>query len=132
MALKIVEEITEWSGFTRQPNHVYLMDGDRAYAYVKWGKGRPFYFKTFQRIDRRGRKFVEVKHNRWKFDLSIQTETEVVEKPTGQTWRVTGSKGNSYVVSLTGGAWSCSCPGHGFRNRCRHVDELRASNPQLV
>ena len=132
MPLKIMREVTEWSGFQRQPNHVYLMEGDRAYAYVKWGKGKPFYFKTFQRLDRRGRKFEEVKKNQWRFDLQLKTEPERAEEPKGQTWRVTGSKGNDYVVSLSNGAWTCSCPGHGFRGRCRHVDELRASvQPQV-
>lgn len=127
MALKIVEEITEWTGYERQPNHVYLMDGDKAYAYVPWGKGKPFYFKTFQRMDRRGRKFVEVKTNKWKFDLSIRVEEEEKIKPTGQTWQVAGSKGNEYTVSLDAGRWSCTCPGHGFRNKCRHVEEIRLS-----
>ena len=131
MSLKIMQEVTQWTGFRRQPNHVYLMSGDRAYAYVKWGKGKPFYFRTFQRIDRRGRKFVEVAKNPWRFNLDLEIETEQPTKPSGQTWIVAGSKGNSYTVSLSGGSWSCSCPGHGFRHRCRHVDELKASNPQL-
>lgn len=131
MALKIMQEVTEWSGFSRQPNHVYLMSGDKAYAYVKWGKGKPFYFRSFQRIDRRGRKFIEVKHNRWKFDLSITVDQEQPITPLGRTWTVAGSKGNQYTVTLSQGSWSCTCPGHGFRNRCRHVDELRASDPQL-
>jgi len=131
MALKIVEEVTEWDVAYRQPNHVYLMSGDKALAYVPWGKGKPVYFKNFQRIDRRGRKFVEVKKNPWKFDLSIRIEAEEESTPKGQTWRVPGSKGGEYVVSFDAGRWSCNCPGHGFRNRCRHVDELRASNPQL-
>lgn len=131
MALKIMQEVTEWSNFSRQPNHVYLMSGDKAYAYVKWGKGKPFYFRSFQRIDRRGRKFIEVKHNRWKFDLSITVDQEQPITPLGRTWTVAGSKGNQYTVTLSQGSWSCTCPGHGFRNRCRHVDELRASDPQL-
>lgn len=126
-----MQEVTEWNGLARQPNHVYLMDGDKVYAVSQWGRGKPHYMKTFLCIDRRGRKFVEATTNKWKFDLSIEiSETEPV-KPAGQTWRVAGSKGNEYEVSLTSGAWTCSCPGHGFRNRCRHVDELRASNPQL-
>ena len=129
--MKIMQEVTEWDVDYRQPNHVYLMDGDKALAYVPWGKGKPVYFRNFQRIDRRGRKFVEIKKNPWKFDLSIRIETEEESKPQGQTWRVPGSKGGEYVVSFDGGRWSCTCPGHGFRNRCRHVDELRASNPQL-
>jgi len=132
MPLKIMREITEWSGFQRQPNHVDLMDGDRAYAYVPWGKGKPFYFRTFQRLDKRGRRFEEVQRNRWRFDLNLRIEAERPAQPKGQTWRVSGSNGNEYVVSESNGVWTCSCPGHGFRGRCRHVDELRASvQPQV-
>jgi len=127
MALKIVEEITEWDVPYRQPNHVYLMSGDRALAYSRWGKAQPEYFSQPQRIDRRGRKFIDVKNNPWKFDLTVRTELEAVEQPKGQIWRVAGYKGNEYVVSLDGGRWSCTCPGHGFRGRCRHVDELATS-----
>jgi hypothetical protein len=128
MTLKIMQEVTEWKGVDyRQPNHVYLMDGDKVYAYSKWGKEAPLYMKNFLRIDRRGRKFVEVKKNTWRFDLKLKIETEEAEKPKGQTWRVAGSKGGEYTVSLHDGRWSCTCPGHGFRGRCRHVDELAAS-----
>ena len=130
MALKIMREVTEWSGMTRQPNHVYLMSGDKALAYSKWGKEKPFYFRTFQRLDRRGRKFVEETKNRWQFDLEIAVPEMTEIKPAGQTWIVTGSKGDAYTVVLTAGVWTCSCPGHGFRGRCRHVDQLKASNPQ--
>ena len=85
--LKIFEEITEWKGVThRQPNHVYLMSGDKVYAYSQWGKGKPMYFSNPNRIDRRGRKFIEVKKNPWKFDLKIQIQVE--EKPRGKTWTV--------------------------------------------
>lgn len=130
--MKIMREITEWRDVARQPNHVYLMDGDKVYAYSAWGKAKPHYMKTFLRIDKRGRKFVEEKKNTWKFDLSISAEpAEIPATPSGQTWTVVGSKGNSYTVSLSGGVWACSCPGHGFRGRCRHVDDMRASSPQL-
>lgn len=132
MALKIMQEMTEWSGHVRQPNHVYLMDGDKALAYSRWGRDKPFYFRTFIRLDRRGRKFVEEAGNPWRFDMSIQTEEQVAPQTSGQSWTVTGSKGDAYTVSLRSGQWTCSCPGHGFRGRCRHVDQLRASNPQLV
>lgn len=132
MTLKIMCEVTEWRVPYRQPNHVYLMSGDKALAYVPWGKGKPFYFRTFQRLDRRGRKFVEEKKNVWKFDLTIRREEPEEEKLRGQTWEVEGSKGNRYTVSLDSGRWSCTCPGHGFRGRCRHVDGISASVPELV
>ena len=131
MTVKIMREVTEWSVPYRQPNHVYLMSGDRVLAMSAWGEEAPRYFQNPSRIDRRGRRFVEVKNNPWKFDLQISVESDVEQKPKGQTWIVVGSKGDQYTVSLSGGRWSCTCAGHGFRGRCRHVDELRASSPRL-
>lgn len=125
MALKIMQEVTVWRDATRQPNHVYLMDGDKVYGYSKWGEGPAEYMKTFLRIDRRGRRFAEVKKNKWKFNLKLDVTPEEVEKPRGQLWTVQGSKGNTYTVSLDAGHWSCTCPGHSFRNKCRHVDEIK-------
>jgi hypothetical protein len=118
--MKIMQEITEWKGVTyRQPNHVYLMDGDKAYAYSRWGEAEPEYFQTPSRLDRRGRKFVEVKKNSWGFNLKI---TPVEEKTVGQTWEVKGSKGDVYTVSLADCRWSCTCPGAIFRGACRHIE----------
>jgi hypothetical protein len=125
MSLKIIEEVTDWDVPYRQPNHVYLMSGDKALAYVPWKKGKPVYFRTFQRIDRRGRKFVEVKKNPWRFDMSIQIDSEPQEQsqPLGKIWEVAGSKGKTYTVNLHDGQWGCSCPGFMFRRQCRHVTE---------
>ena len=129
--LKIMREVTKWNEAASQSNHVYLMDGDKVYAYSAWGTAKPQYMKTFLRIDRRGRKFVETKDNPWKFDFSIGVEPEETPVvPSGQTWTVAGSKGNSYTVSLSAGIWACSCPGHNFRGRCRHVDDIQASTLQ--
>ena len=126
MTLKIMREVTEWKGYDRQPNHVYLMSGDKALAYVPWGKGKPFYFRTFQRLDRRGRKFVEEKKNPWRFDMTIQIDTEPQEQPhlLGKTWEVAGSKGKVYTVNLHNGQWGCTCQGFLFRRTCRHISEL--------
>lgn len=41
------------------------------------------------------------------------------------SWRVKGSKGNIYTVKLSDGAYSCSCPGFGFRRKCRHITEIK-------
>ena len=122
--MKIMQEVTVWRDVARQPNHVYLMDGDKAYGYSKWGEGSPEYFRNPLRLDRRGRKFVEVKRNTWKFNLNLVVEKEETLKPAGQVWTVAGSKGNQYFVNLSAGHWSCTCPGHGFRGKCRHVDEI--------
>ena len=61
MTLKIMQEVTQWDVPYRQPNHVYLMSGDSILAYSRWGKSKPEYFNQPQRIDRRRRKFIEVK-----------------------------------------------------------------------
>jgi len=130
MALKIMQEVTEWKVPYRQPNHVYLMSGDRVIAMSRWGEQPPEYLPSQNRIDRRGRKFIEVKKNTWGFDLKVTVVEE--SKPAGQIWEVRGSKGNRYIVSQDLGRWSCTCPGHGFRGRCRHVDEVSALSQQQV
>ncbi len=123
MALKIVEEVTEWDVPYRQPNHVYLMSGDRVIAISRWGEQAPEYLQSQRRIDRRGRKFVEVKENRWDFDLKISVSKD--ENPPGDTWQVQGSKDNIYTVSLLDGRWSCTCPGATFRSTCKHIEKQK-------
>lgn len=106
--MQALRETTVWSGVTVQPNHVYLMDGDKAVAYLKWGKGQAFYFKNPLRLDKRGRKFVEVKPNPFK------------EKKVATTIEVKGSKGNVYYVDPE--AKTCTCPGFTFRGNCKHLE----------
>lgn len=133
MTVKIVQEVTEWKVPYRQPNHVYVMSGDRILAMSLWGTHEPKYFASPNRINRGGRKFVEVKQNLWRFNLDTMADLEADQAaPRGETWEVEGSKGNRYIVSRDLGHWSCTCPGHGFRGRCRHVDEVSASIQPLV
>lgn len=47
-------------------------------------------------------------------------------------WRVVGSSGSEYVVSLAEcGSWGCSCPGWKFKRAprpdCKHIEATRAS-----
>jgi hypothetical protein len=60
MAYEVIREITEWKVDYRQPNHVYLMKGERAVGYQKWGEGEPIYYTVKQKLDKRGRKFVKI------------------------------------------------------------------------
>lgn len=48
--------------------------------------------------------------------------------PSSREWDVKGSKGNTYRVVERDGQWSCSCPGYGFRRKCRHIAEKREEN----
>lgn len=40
--------------------------------------------------------------------------------------KVLNSKGTeSYDVAFRNGIWSCSCPGFGFRRKCKHTDQVK-------
>ena len=60
MALEVIKEVTEWKVDYRQPNHTYLMSGEKAVGYQKWSLGAPIYYTTKQKLDKRGRKFVKI------------------------------------------------------------------------
>ncbi len=50
---------------------------------------------------------------------------EVIPVAGEKVWRVEGSKGNIYTVKLSDGVYSCTCPGFGFRRKCRHITEIK-------
>jgi hypothetical protein len=108
--MEALRETTVWDGVDRQPNHIYLFDGSKAVAYIKWGEGEPYYFKSPMNIDRRGRKFVAAD----KKLFNTEPATSLIE--------VKGSKGNSYWVDAE--AKTCTCPGFQFRGACKHVEVL--------
>lgn len=60
MSYEVIREITEWKVDYRQPNHVYLMKGERTVGYQKWGEGAPIYYTVKQKLDKRGRKFEKI------------------------------------------------------------------------
>ncbi len=106
-----VREVTKWNDIDyRQPNHVYLLQGDKIHAYIPWGEGTPQYFKKPLRIDQRRRKFVPIDHD----PFGTLPESNTVE--------VTGSRGEVYYVDPD--AQTCSCPGYKFRGKCKHLDKV--------
>jgi hypothetical protein len=107
-------ETTVWENVARQPNHIYLFDGQKAVAYIKWGEGAPEYFSKPMTIDKRGRKFVKADARLFK----------VVKQST--TVEVKGSKGNSYFVDID--TKTCTCPGFNFRGACKHITEVCGAN----
>jgi hypothetical protein len=46
---------------------------------------------------------------------------------TAQTWEVTGSRGDRYLVTRDAAGWSCDCKGFQFRKSCRHITTLSAT-----
>jgi hypothetical protein len=104
-----VKEVTQWN-MDCQPNHTYLLDGDKILAYIPRGKTEPAYLNRPMKIDQRGRKFTELKTN--PFDAKIKST--LIE--------VKGSRGNSYWVDPDKG--TCSCPGGKYRSTCRHLQAI--------
>jgi len=108
--MEALRETTKWKESTVQSNHIYLFDGSKAVAYIKFGTGEPFYFKTPLTLDRRGRTFAKEDTILFK----VKVKSSLIE--------VKGSKGNSYFVDAE--AKTCTCPGFTFRGACKHVKEL--------
>ena len=113
--MEAVREITVWSVEFRQPNHDYLLDGDRVVAYRKWGEGEIIASPSRLKIDRRGRKFVKLDPNPFE-GFGEEIKPMVVE--------VKGSKGQTYFLSNPGEGWHCTCPGFTFRGECKHIKEM--------
>jgi hypothetical protein len=118
--VQVLQETTVWDVDYKTPNHVYFMDGDKAVGYSAWGTQSPFYFKNPLRIDKRGRKFKEVPDT-WGFATPSQDSND-------ETWEVAGSKGSKYLVKLSEGQYTCTCPGFQFRGQCRHIAEILEKN----
>ena len=110
--MEALKEVTVWEVEYRQPNHTYLIDGDKAVAYIRWHEGKPEFFKTPQKLDKRYRKFE-------KADISL---FEVEDRKDPVILEVPGSKGAVYYVNTETG--TCTCPGFTFRGACKHTKEL--------
>ena len=105
-----LKEITKWDVEYTQPNHTYLVDGDKILAYRQCHTSDPIYLKTLLRLNKRYRKFVEV-------DVA---QFGAVTAPVRNIKKVQGSKGNVYTVDLD--AKTCSCEGYKWRGKCKHVE----------
>ena len=121
--MKAFLETTEWADTEFNCNHVYWMDDakNKMYAYARFGN--PADTQTFSKpisIDVRGRKFVEVRHDIYKW---VDPEQEASANPT---WTVMGSKGDKYIVEKDGSVYTCTCSGFKFRGSCRHVQEVES------
>lgn len=111
--MEAVREVTVWKE-SYQPNHDYLLDGDRIVAYRPWGTEPIRRLSGKIKLDRRGRKFVKLDQNPFAGFEQPQKEPMVVE--------VKGSKGQVYSVNLE--EKTCTCPGFVFRGNCKHTKEL--------
>ena len=45
-----------------------------------------------------------------------------------RSWAVVGSKGAHYTVRANQGRYTCSCPGFGWRGKCKHIEQFKKEN----
>ncbi len=48
--------------------------------------------------------------------------------PTVITYKVPGSSGNVYTLTISKDSKSCSCPGFTYRRNCKHLSILETSD----
>jgi len=112
--MKVLREVTKWA--TRiQPNHVYLVEGDKIVAYQPHGTGDVVHFTHRSRLDRARRKFCEETLDPALWGISAHKPAHIVS--------IAGSKGASYEVNPEEG--SCTCSGYQFRGRCKHLAQAQ-------
>ena len=104
-------ETTVWEG-PHQPNHLYLLDGDKMLAYVPQGGTKAVYFKSPITISKRKRTFVAVR-------------TTLFRVPKSTSIVVQGSKGKVYYVNPE--EKTCSCPGYTYHGTCKHLKNILES-----
>jgi hypothetical protein len=115
--MRAVIETTQWADGCEYYNHVYLLDGDRCWAYIPHGTREIREFSTPRKIHRQGRRFQELSYNPFK--------TPAPDKSSVVT--VAGSGGRTYQVDVQ--AKTCTCPGFLYRKQCRHVEQLTEDLP---
>jgi hypothetical protein len=104
-----VIETTKWD-MDFQPNHTYLLDGEKIVAYIPVGTTEIRYVKSRMTINKRGRTFRELKVSPFK-----------KQAPAKNIIKIKGSKGNTYEIDLV--EKTCTCPGFMYRGKCKHADE---------
>lgn len=60
-----------------------------------------------------------------RMEFESGTGTDVAT--AAQTWEVTGTAGNRYLVTRDSAGWSCDCKGFQFRRNCKHITQLSSS-----
>ena len=115
--MKIIKETTLWDCDHAVPNHTYLLnDKGKVVAYAKESDGSIIQLKTGFTLDKRYRKFIEVKNPA----LSL-----LIKKPLGNVRLFNvKSKDKEYTVQLEGKSFFCSCVGFSFRGKCKHIEAV--------
>jgi len=116
--MQFYQETTTWNSQS-VPNHIYLLNDSKSkmIGYVRAGTKELKIFSSPMGFETRGRTFKRVENTFGKLPTQ--------EKPAYPTWKVAGSKGDSYNVSLIDGRYVCSCTGFKFYGRCKHATKIQ-------
>lgn len=136
--ITILKETTEWRDVAVPPNHIYIMRGSKAIAYLRWCKGQPIFFDTPLSLNKRYRKFVEIKDSKLlalvpkeHFKEEPEKKQEVKPSDNLRIFKVKSkAKNKEYLVeyNTVGKYVTCNCVGFGFRRKCKHSDYVLKIN----
>ena len=126
---KILKEITVWNSEYTVYNHTYLLDPkNRILAYYNVKDKTIHKLNSPYVIDKRYRKFVDVKHSGLSKlipkDYKEERQEEIKPSAFVRVFKVKSkSKNKTYEVSFQTitKQLSCGCTGFGYRMTCSHV-----------
>ncbi len=64
----------------------------------------------------------------WANSKVREYESQRTKMPTVITYKVPGSTGNVYTLTVSKDSKSCSCPGFTYRRNCKHLSILETSD----
>ena len=115
--MEVIKEITKWE--TDQPNHTYLVHGNKMLGYIKVNTSEPIMLKTPMMFDKARRKF-ETLITRKGCVNRMSPFPMIKQAAVASTIKeVIGSKGHTYYVDTEKG--TCTCLGNKFKGTCKHV-----------
>jgi phosphoribosyl-AMP cyclohydrolase len=130
MSISAYREVTDWSDSEYHvPNHTYLFDGkSNILAYAIENTDEIMVLKNPIKVSTSRRKFVKVIHKKLQALAKTLQSDEKTLQSTNPQWQVKSDSGKVYTVELIGGKYSCNCVGYGYRNKCKHSEQVRNEN----
>ena len=112
--ITMLQEFTDWGDAPVKNGVYHVNEHDQLVAYhPPMGKLKEFKV-PMKGFSKSRRKFTV---------LDTYIEDDVVEV---ERIEFTGSKGNTYYVTVEDGNAKCTCPGYKWRGLCKHVKEVAA------
>ena len=118
--MKYWEETTIWENRSIKNGTYYLSDDKSSMVgFISHGQTEMKIFKSPIKISTTGRKFKLIKDGE---PDSVYFGKKTVE---ASSIEVEGSGGKKYFVTKHGSTLTCTCSGLQFRNKCKHVEQIK-------